>query len=147
MRLRISTPMAVVVDTDQAHHVRVEDKSGALGVLAHHADLLTVLEPSVLTWRDGDGTEHHVALRGGVFSVVDGSVAVATREAVPGDDLIALEEEVVTRFRAAREAEIAARLGTARVQLAALQQMTRYLRGTGRPLRGTGRPLRGREDL
>ena len=101
MRLRVATPMAVVVDAPDAVAIRAEDGSGHFGILPGHIDFLTVLEPSVVTWRDEQGREHFVAVRGGILTVQEGrTVEVATREAVAGDDLAALQAAVLARMRA-----------------------------------------------
>jgi F-type H+-transporting ATPase subunit epsilon len=129
MRLTVSTPLAVVVDTRDVAHLRAEDATGAFGVLPRHDNFLTVLTVSVITWRDGKGVEHHVAVRGGMLEVRDGTtIAVATREAVPGDDLRRLESEVLTRFRQQENEERAAHTDAERLYLAALRQILDLLR-------------------
>jgi ATP synthase, F1 epsilon subunit (delta in mitochondria) len=81
MRLNVSTPLAVVVDADDVAHLRAEDETGAFGVMPGHADFLTVLAISVVTWRDRRGAEHHVAVRGGMFEVRGGdSIVIATKK-------------------------------------------------------------------
>jgi F-type H+-transporting ATPase subunit epsilon len=141
VRLVITTPTAVVADLDEIAYVRAEDESGAFGILSRHADLLTALAPSVLTWRRRDGAEGYCAVRGGVLTVAGGTrVAVATREAVLGDDLVRLERDVVGAFRAAVEDERAARAHAARLHAAAIRRIIGYLRpraGTLDPF-GTG---------
>lgn len=129
MRLIVTTPLATVVEFEGATHVRAEDPSGAFGILRGHADFLTALAVSVLTWREAQGREHHVAVRGGVLSVRGGnSVLIATPEAVAGDDLHQLESEVLTRFRQQLEAERAAHTEAQRLHLAAIRQIMRLLR-------------------
>ena len=129
MRLEITTPFATVLHTDEAVHVRAEDASGAFGILRGHADFLTALSVSVLTWRDRHASEHYVALRGGVLSVRDGnSVMVTTTEAVVGEDLHRLEAEVLTRFHRQADEERAARTEAQRLHLAAIRQIMRLLR-------------------
>ena len=63
MKLRITLPTAVVAEFDDVLHVRAEDASGAFGILPRHADFLTVLATSVVSWRHADGTEGHCAVR------------------------------------------------------------------------------------
>jgi F-type H+-transporting ATPase subunit epsilon len=129
MRLTVSTPLAVVVDTADVTHLRAEDETGAFGILAHHASFLTVLTVSVMTWRDAKDTEHHVAVRGGMLEVRDGTtITVATREAVRGDDLHRLEAEVITRFRQRDNEERAAHADAERLYLAALRRILDLLR-------------------
>jgi F-type H+-transporting ATPase subunit epsilon len=144
MKLAIGTPLAIVVEADDVVHVRAEDETGAFGILRGHADFVTVLAISVVTWRDAAGAEHHAAVRGGVLEVRAGeSIAVATREAVAGDDLARLENDVLAWIRRSVEAERAARTDAERLYLAAIRQICRFL-GSGRthPLAGgpTGPP-------
>lgn len=129
MRLHITTPFATVLDTDEAVHVRAEDATGTFGILRRHADFLTVLGVSVLTWRDGRASEHYVALRGGVLSVRGGSsVTVTTAEAVTGEDLHRLEADVLTRFQHQADEERAAHTEAQQLHLAAIRQIMRLLR-------------------
>ena len=129
MRLDVSTPFATIVCTEEAVHVRAEEPSGAFGVLSGHADFLTALEISVLSWRDTRGREHYVAVRGGMLSVRNGdTVVVATPEAVAGEDLHWLEAEVLSRFERQIEEERAAHSGAQRLHLAAIRQIMRLLR-------------------
>jgi F-type H+-transporting ATPase subunit epsilon len=146
MKLTVATPLAVVVEADDVAHLRAEDATGAFGILPGHADFLTALALSVASWRDGKGIEHHVALRGGMLDVRGGDrVAIASPEAVPGDDLQRLESEVLTRFHRQLAEEQAARTDAARLYLAALRQIVRFLRGERTPAL-PGVAMRGDED-
>src|SRR3546814_13306793 len=91
--MRISDWSSDVCSSDL---VRAEDDSGAFGVLHGHADFVTALTVSVISWRDRDRAEHNVAVRGGVLQVRAGErVEIATPEAVAGDDMPRLETEVL----------------------------------------------------
>lgn len=129
MRLRVTTPIAFVVDADGVRHVHLEDTTGAFGVQRGHAPFVTLLVPSVVTWRGVDGGEHHVAVRRGVVSVSGDLVVVATREAIAGDDLAQLERDVVANFRREEQIEQTARGGAARLQTAVIRRIYQYLRG------------------
>jgi F-type H+-transporting ATPase subunit epsilon len=132
MRLRVTTPLAVAVDEQDVRALRAEDASGSFGILPHHADFLTRLAISVLSWEHHDGTRGYCAVRGGVLTVTGGSeVTVATREAVPGDDLATLDTVVLRRFRSDIEAERVERTESARLQLNAIRQIMRHLRPDG----------------
>jgi F-type H+-transporting ATPase subunit epsilon len=50
LQVIIGTPAKLLVDVDGVRSLRAEDESGAFGVLPGHADLLTVLPPSVVRW-------------------------------------------------------------------------------------------------
>ena len=101
----------MVAEHDDVVSVRAEDASGSFGILPGHADLITVLMPSVVAWRHADGQRGWCAVRRGVLSVRGGhEVAIATRQAQLGDDLAALEHAVLARFRAELDAERRARV-------------------------------------
>jgi F-type H+-transporting ATPase subunit epsilon len=129
MRLLITTPTAVVVDEPDVVAVRAEDESGSFGILNGHANFLTALTVSVVSWREADARQRFCAVRHGVMSVTNGSeVAVATREAIVGDDLEHLEQVVLAQFRDAIEAERTARTESLGLQMKAMRQILRYLR-------------------
>ena len=129
MRLTIATPLAIVIEASNVAHLRAEDDTGAFGILPGHADFLTALSVSVASWRDDRGAEHHVAVRGGMLEVSDGdAIAIATPEAVPGDDLHRLESEVLAKFRRQLDEEQAVRTDAQRLYLAAIRQIARFLR-------------------
>lgn len=137
MRLTVTTPLEIVVDADDVRHLRAEDETGAFGILTGHADFLTALAVSVASWRDDRGAEHHVAVLGGMLEVRDGdTIAIATREAVPGDDLDRLRSEVLVRFRRELAEAEAARKDAQRLYLAAIRQIGHFLR----PGRSQSRP-------
>jgi F-type H+-transporting ATPase subunit epsilon len=145
MRLSIATPLAIVVEADNVGHLRAEDETGAFGILAGHADFVTALSISVVSWKEKSGAEHHVAVRGGMLQVRDGDmINIATPEAVQGDDLRRLESEVLSGFRGHLLVERAARTDAQRLYLSAIRQIIRILRPTktvtvpGRPTAGPG---------
>jgi F-type H+-transporting ATPase subunit epsilon len=129
MRLLITDPTAVVADHEDVVSLRAEDESGGFGILTGHADLLTVLPVSVVSWRHADGTMGYCAVRRGVLTVRDGmQVSIATREARRGDDLAALEASVVAQFQADAEAEQAGRVAAARLHTQAIRRIIEALR-------------------
>jgi F-type H+-transporting ATPase subunit epsilon len=128
MRLRILTPLAVVVDEERVSAIRAEDATGVFGILRGHEDFLTTLPVSVVSWRPAEGGMRHCAVRGGVLTVTEGDlVAVATREAVVGTDLERLHRDVLARLAADREAERSERFESTRLHLAAIREITRHL--------------------
>ncbi|MFI4988854.1 MAG: F0F1 ATP synthase subunit epsilon [Alphaproteobacteria bacterium] len=129
MKLTVATPFAVIVEAEDVAHVRAEDQSGAFGILPGHADFLTALAVSVVSWRSAGDGEHHVAVRGGMLEVADGrQISIATAEAVRGDDLHALETDVLAGFRRGLSEEKSARTDAERLYLAAIRQVYRFLR-------------------
>jgi F-type H+-transporting ATPase subunit epsilon len=129
MRLLITTATAVVVDEPNAVAVRAEDESGSFGILPGHADFLTALTVSVVSWRRTDGARRFCAVRRGVLTVSRGTqVAIATREALVGDDLDHLEHLVLANFRDNAEAERSARTASLQLQMKAIRQIVQCLR-------------------
>jgi F-type H+-transporting ATPase subunit epsilon len=132
MRLRITTPLDVIIDADGIDIVSAEDASGGFGIQPHHTDFLTTLAVSVVSWTCGGGARRYCAVRGGVLTVTGGQeVAIATREAIAGDDLAVLDRKVLARFREDREAERAELFDSTQMQLNAIRQIVRHLRPGG----------------
>ena len=135
MKLLVTTPLSVIVDAEDVRHLRADDETGAFGIMPGHADFITVLTVSVITWRNHLDEEHHVAVRGGVLTVRDGNlVEVATREAVGEDTLRRLGGAVLERFREEAQAEKASRVSATRLHLAAIRQLQRYLESGRQPM-------------
>jgi F-type H+-transporting ATPase subunit epsilon len=136
MRLVVTMPTAIVVDQDRVYYVRAEDASGSFGIEPGHADLLTSLCICVVRWRNDAGRGGYVAVRGGILRVRDGKLLeIATREAVVGNDLARLREEVLSAMRSNLEAEQSARAGAFKLENALVRQIYRYLRPTDQPAR------------
>jgi F-type H+-transporting ATPase subunit epsilon len=130
VKLLVTTPTTILLDVADVRLVRAEDSTGAFGIQRGHAELLTVLTVSVLSYRDAAGVERYVAVRGGVLHVHGGSVVeVATSEALAGDDLDVLEKDVVARYRAEADAEAKARMRESRLRLLAIRSIYRIVRG------------------
>ena len=130
MRLRIVTPLSVIVEED-ALAVRAEDDSGSFGILPGHGDFLTSLAISVVSWKRNNGARRYCAVRKGMLSISDGKdVAVATREAIAGDDLATLDTTVLDRFRAEFEQERSERFESIQLQLNAIRRIVSQL-GSG----------------
>ena len=142
LHLTVTTPARVLVDSDDVVAVRSEDQSGSFGIWPGHADLLTVLVPSVVRWRTADGAARFCAVRGGVFSVSSGrNVAVACREGVVSDSLEDLEAKVRAVRAQQLEADRKARAARMRVHAYAVRQLVRYLR----PTPDAATPLQGKD--
>ena len=134
MRLIVTTPLAIIADASDVAHLRAEDETGAFGILPGHADFLTALSVSVVTWRNRTGAEHHIAVRSGMLEVRGGdTITIATREAIASDDLHHLETEVLATFRRQTEEERSARTDAQRLYLAAIRQIYRFLKSERPP--------------
>jgi F-type H+-transporting ATPase subunit epsilon len=132
LHLIITTPASVLVDSANVSSVRAEDESGGFGILPGHADLLTVLPPSVVRWRESDGEPRYCALKSGVLTVTGGKrVAIACRQGALGGDLATLEGRVQALRASETDADRRARVEQMRLHAHAVRQLMRYLRGGG----------------
>ncbi len=132
MKLRIVTPLDMVIEADGVMALRAEDESGSFGILPGHADFLTALSVSVVAWTGGDRARRYCAVRGGLLTVTGGTdIAIATREAVPGSDLATLDQTVLARFRTDIDSERAEHFQATRLQLDAIRQIVSHLRPPG----------------
>ncbi|EQD36296.1 ATP synthase F1, epsilon subunit [mine drainage metagenome] len=129
MKLRIVTPLSIEVDEDGVQSLRAEDASGSFGILPRHADFLTSLAISVVSWTRADGSQRHCAVRHGVLTMTGGrELVIATREAVVGEDLARLDTTVLARFHADLDLERTQHADSARLQLNAIRLIMRHLR-------------------
>lgn len=133
MRLRITTPLSVVIDDDGVLALRADDATGSFGILPGHADFLTSLTISVVGWKSADAMRHYCAVRRGVLTVTGGhDIAIATREAVTGDDPATLDKTVLDHFRNDIETERGERVASVRLQLNAIRQIVARLQANSR---------------
>lgn len=128
MRLLLTDPERIIADHSDIVSLRAVDASGSFGILHGHADFLTVLSVSVVSWRHEDGRAGYCAVRGGILTVTDGrEIAIATREGQLGDSPEVLEKTVLAAFAATEEAERNERVAATRMQLQAVRQIVRIL--------------------
>lgn len=131
LTLTIATPSARIIDRSEVQALRAEDGSGSFGILPRHADLLTVLVPSVLRWRLPSGDMRYCAVDSGVLTVRGGfEVAVACRQALPGDDIEALHAKVLAMRAERIEVDRERRVDQTRLHARAVRAMMQLMRGT-----------------
>jgi F-type H+-transporting ATPase subunit epsilon len=144
LSLDIVTAERVVLSEDGFDIVLAPGAKGELGILPHHAALITVLETGELRARRG-GEEIDMALSGGFLEVRDDRVTVLADSAERSDEIdIARAEEAKRRAQealASRSGEIdvalvqaAARRADVRIRVAERRRNRRTGPG-GQPLR------------
>lgn len=131
MRLRVFTPTEVVLETD-AQHVTVEDPTGSLGIRPGHAPLVTPLVKGILQARTEEG-DRYAAVNGGVMVVTGDRVDVVTRQAVAGDDLAHLEEDVLGSFFEVSEQEKKNHVAFERLRVDFMKRMLEFEKA-GQPI-------------
>ena len=123
----------MIADHDDVVSVRAEDASGSFGILPGHADLITVLTPSVVAWR-------HVGrpawlVRGAWRRAVGARRHTGWRSPHARHSLATIlprwNSAVLARFRAELDAERRARVAATKLHTAAIRQIIRALRPDG----------------
>lgn len=133
MNLMVTTPTSIVAEVDGIRHIRAEDRTGAFGISPGHADFVTLLTVSVLSWKTEDGEEGFLLVRGGVLTIQGGQhVEIAARGAYREEDLATLGERALQELQNADAEEDVSRTVDTRLHLATMRQIERVLRA-GRP--------------
>ncbi len=110
-QLSVITPTRTLLE-EPVISITVPGSEGYLGVLAHHAPLITAIVPGLLTVRDASNTIKHYAISGGFLEVSDNK-AIILADAMEGVDEIdvararASEERARGRLRNSGEWDIA----------------------------------------
>ena len=73
--LRLVTPQKLLLEAEVSY-IQVPGSEGYLGVLAHHAALVTALMPGTLTVRKVGGAEERWQVTGGFFEVSNNQATV-----------------------------------------------------------------------
>jgi len=82
-KLSVLTPERTVLE-GAVEYVEVPGTEGYLGVLAHHAALVTALAPGTLTVRHAGGREEKMRVSGGFFEVSKNRATVLADEVKQG---------------------------------------------------------------
>jgi F-type H+-transporting ATPase subunit epsilon len=98
--VEVLTPEGQVFD-DEVEMVSTRTGMGSIGVLANHAPLMAILDPTELRLYRSDSDVVRFAQGEGYLQVVDNSALVLVEEAVSPDDLDSSDME--RRLREARE--------------------------------------------
>ena len=99
--LEVRTPAGVLL-RQEVNAISAEDRSGWFGILPSRADVIAVLPPGLLAFRDADG-EGFVALSGGMLELKHRSCRVITLEATVARDLDDLADTLARHTRRRRD--------------------------------------------
>jgi F-type H+-transporting ATPase subunit epsilon len=100
-RVEVLTPEGQVFD-DEVEMVSTRTVTGSIGVLANHAPLMAILEPTELRLYKSDSDVVRFAQGEGYLQVVDNSALVLVEEAIPPENIDRGAFE--SRLREARDA-------------------------------------------
>src|ERR671932_684271 len=84
--VEVLTPEGNVFD-DEVEMVSTKTTTGSIGVLANHAPLMAILEPTELRLYRSDSDVVRFAQGEGYLQVVENEVLVLVEEAIPLDDI------------------------------------------------------------
>jgi F-type H+-transporting ATPase subunit epsilon len=99
--VEVLTPEGKVFE-DEVEMISTRTTTGSIGVLAHHAPLMAILEPTELRLYKSESDVIRFAQGEGYLQVVDNSALVLVEEAIAPDDIDRGAFE--TRLREARDA-------------------------------------------
>lgn len=114
MRLQVLLPHRVLLD-ERVDKVVAKGPGGFFGLLEHHADLVCLLAPGILTYAAG-GEEVHAALDQGVLVKNGGEVLISVRDGVAHRPLGRLKETLDEMFAVREEAEERAMRAIAKIE-------------------------------
>ncbi|MBW2644894.1 MAG: ATP synthase F1 subunit epsilon [Deltaproteobacteria bacterium] len=134
--IKIFTPAQTILD-EEILSLIAEDRSGYFGIEAGHINLLTVLTPTILKYKNRDGKEQYVAVNGGILKVENSSVTIAAREAVAGEDMARLEEILSLEMAKEDADERMTRVSLERIGIMMMRNFLSFER-VGRPGPPTG---------
>ena len=101
------------------------DASGAFGVLANHARMLTVLEFGMARFRTADTLWHYLAVPGAVAYFIENALHLATRRYVLSDDYRVVADAVDHSLRAEESALQGLRQSVGRLDREILRRLWR----------------------
>lgn len=107
MHLRIRTPTRTLVERS-VESLTAEDQTGRFGVRPGIEPLLTLLVPSIITYRHNEEMTY-VAVDRGLLFADRNNVHITVRQGMVGTSLDSIEEELVQVKAATRSSEVAAR--------------------------------------
>ncbi|MEA2480927.1 MAG: F-type H+-transporting ATPase subunit epsilon [Thermoleophilaceae bacterium] len=100
-RVEVLTPEGQVFD-DEVEMLSTRTATGSIGVLANHAPLMGILEPTELRLYKSESDVERFAQGEGYLQVVDNSALVLVEEAIPPDDLD--RSDIESRLKEAEQA-------------------------------------------
>lgn len=127
LSLHVRTPSSLVLEID-VRALRAEDHDGWFGVAPGRIELVAVLPPGLLIYRDADDHEAYVALSRGLLHVQGAHCWVMAREALASSDLRTVEAELERYSSARRERHSRERTLIDELAREALRRMAEELR-------------------
>ncbi len=126
LRCEIVTQERQIYAADDVQIVLAPGVEGQLGILPHHAPLITALDEGVMQVRRADGTEDVFAIHGGFMEVLPDRVTVLADVAERAEDIdLARAEEARQRAEKLAQQRYEGKEEQERAQMALRRSMTR----------------------
>lgn len=108
MKLKVLLPTEIFID-QEISKVTAEAENGYFCLLPRHADFVTALVPSLLSFVSKTGKEEFIAVDEGILIKVGSEVLISTRNAMRGPDLGTLRRIIEEQFETINDQEKKAR--------------------------------------
>lgn len=122
LALEILVPDGVALST-RVLSLCAADASGRFGVWPGHEAFLTLLVPCLLVFREEQGGERYAAADGGVLTVEQDRVSIATREVVAAECLEKVADAAANMLEARHRQERSARAEFTELQASLLREL------------------------
>ncbi|PMB26527.1 F0F1 ATP synthase subunit epsilon [Fischerella thermalis] len=108
MHLKLLLPTEILID-QTVTKVTAEAENGSFCLLPNHIDFVAALVPGILSFESETGKEFFLAVDEGILVKQGAVVRVSVRNAVRGENLESLQQQVQQQFRQLDEQEKLAR--------------------------------------
>lgn len=125
LRLKVLLPDEIFLDCEVIK-ITAEGQNGYFCLLPRHVDFVSALVPGLLSYEDGDGHEHFLAVDEGALVKCGSEVLVSTRQAARGAELGQLKQVVEQQFEVLDERERLARSATARLEAGLVRRFMEF---------------------
>ena len=115
MQLEVITPIGTLLK-EPVIRIVAEAPGGSFGILPRHADFVSLLAPSILTYETEAGSERYVGINSGTLVKCGDEVLVSVLSAVTSDRLEELGQRVAREFHVLMDEEREARSALARLE-------------------------------
>ncbi len=115
MQLKVMLPSQVLVD-EPIRRITAEGRNGHFTLLPRHIDYSAALVPGILSYQTQGGARRYLGIDEGTLVKKGDQVLVSVRQAVAGDDLAQLHQQVEAEFLQEDEQEKKMRTASARIE-------------------------------
>ena len=129
MNLKILLPFQIFAEQSGVSRIVAETIHGSIGILPRRLDCVAALVPGILLFECGGEGETYVAVDEGVLIKKGHEVLVSVRNAIGGDDLGLLRQEIEREFRNLNEEEQYVRRVLAKMESVFIRRFVRSQHG------------------